>query len=167
MRLQLFLVCGLVVSAVAAASAALAGDNTSGFRTTAPSMLTTGDRADVRFTPIATVGEILPGGTRFESIPDGISLRTRGEGRVDVYVNHETSTVPFPDAPAAPTEANSQNDFTNAEVSMLALNQHSAGVLKSEKAITGAEGFQRFCSNFLAWTEQGFDRALLFTNEEA
>jgi hypothetical protein len=166
-RARALLVCGLVVTGVAAASAAFAGDNASGFRTTQPSMLTTGDRQDVRFTPIATVGDMLPGGIRFESIPDGIALRTRGQGRVDVYVNHETSTVPFPYTPAAPTELNSQNDFLNAEVSMLALNQHSAGVLTSRKAISSEEGFQRFCSNFLAWTEQGFDRAILFTNEEA
>ena len=159
---------GAAVSVAAALTAvAVAGDNTSGFRTPQASMLTTGDRADVKFTPIATVGEILPGKIRFESIPDGIALRTRGQGRVDVYVNHETSTVPFPYNPAAPTEANSQNDFLNAEVSLLALNQHSAGVLKAEKAISSEEGFQRFCSSFLAWTEQGFDRALLLTNEEA
>jgi hypothetical protein len=159
---------GAAVGVAAALTAvAVAGDNTSGFRTPQASMLTTGDRADVKFTPIATVGEILPGKIRFESIPDGIALRTRGQGRVDVYVNHETSTVPFPYNPAAPTEANSQNDFLNAEVSLLALNQHSAGVLKAEKAISSEEGFQRFCSSFLAWTEQGFDRALLLTNEEA
>jgi hypothetical protein len=162
------IVLGAAVAVAAALTAvAGAGDNTSGFRTSQASMLTTGDRADVTFTPIATVGEILPGKVRFESIPDGIALRTRGQGRVDVYVNHETSTVPFPYNPAAPTEANSQNDFLNAEVSMLALNQHSAGVLKAEKAISSEEGFQRFCSSFLAWTEQGFDRALLLTNEEA
>jgi hypothetical protein len=162
------IVLGAAVAVAAALTAvAGAGDNTSGFRTSQASMLTTGDRADVTFTPIATVGEILPGKVRFESIPDGIALRTRGQGRVDVYVNHEPSTVPFPYNPAAPTEANSQNDFLNAEVSMLALNQHSAGVLKAEKAISSEEGFQRFCSSFLAWTEQGFDRALLLTNEEA
>ena len=166
-RGRVFLVCGLILTGVAAASAAFAGDNTSGFKTSQASMLAVGDRQDVTFTPIATVGETLPGGIRFESIPDGIALRTRGEGRVDVYVNHETSTVPFPYTPAAPTESNSQNDFSNAEVSMLALNQHSAGVLKAEKVISSEEGFQRFCSNFLAWTEQGFDRGILFTNEEA
>jgi hypothetical protein len=75
--------------------------------------------------------------------------------------------VPFPYNPTAPTETNSQNDFRNAEVSMLALNQHSAGVLTSERVISSEENFQRFCSNFLAWTEHGFDRAILFTNEEA
>ena len=165
---RLLATCGLVATLVAAAStAALAGDNDSGWRTSQPSMLTVGDRSDVVFKPIASVGDTMPGKIRFESIPDGISLRTRGNGRVDVYVNHETSTVPFPYNPTAPTEANSQNDFANAEVSMLALNQHSAGVLKAEKAVSSSEGFQRFCSNFLAWTEQGFDRALLFTNEEA
>ena len=153
---------GSVLTAVA-----LAGDNDSGYKTSQASMLMTGDRSDVMFTPIATVGEMLPGKIRFESIPDGLALRTRGNGRVDVYVNHETSTVPFPYTPAAPTEANSQNDFTNAEVTMLALNQHSAGVLTSDKVISSEEGFQRFCSSFLAWTDQGFDRALLFTNEEA
>jgi hypothetical protein len=157
----------VAVGIAAAAAAALAGDNNSGFHTSQPSMLTTGDRSDVTFKPIATVGETLPGGTVFESVPDGIALRTRGQGRVDVYVNHETSTVPFPYTPSAPTESNSQNDFRNAEVSMLALNQHSAGVLTSERVISSEENFQRFCSNFLAWTEHGFDRAILFTNEEA
>ena len=34
-------------------------------------------------------------GFRFEAIPDGISVRP-GAGRVDLYVNHETSKVPFP-----------------------------------------------------------------------
>ena len=150
-----------------AATAALAGDNNSGFNTSQPSMLTTGDRTDVTFKPIATVGDILPGNLRFESVPDGIALRTRGQGRVDVYVNHETSTVPFPYTPSAPTESNSQNDFRNAEVSMLALNQHSSGVLTSRRVISSEENFQRFCSSFLAWAEQGFDREILFTNEEA
>ena len=167
-RQRLLALSGVAATALAVVAAgALAGDNTSGFRTSQASMLTTGDRSDVTFTPIATTGDLLPGGTRFASIPDGIALRTRGQGRVDVYVNHETSTVPFPYNPTAPTESNSQNDFDNAEVSLLALNQHSAGVLTSRKVITSAEGFQRFCSNFLAWTEQGFDRGILFTNEEA
>ena len=67
-------------------------------------MLATGARVDVTFTPIATVGETLPGGTVFESIPDGVAFRTQGNGRAEVYVNHETSTVPFPYTPSAPTE---------------------------------------------------------------
>ena len=47
-------------------------------------------------TPLLTGGDMLPSGYRFEAIPDGISLRTRGQGRVDLFVNHETSKVPFP-----------------------------------------------------------------------
>ena len=76
----------LAVIVAVAAAAAVAGDNDSGFHTTQPSMLTTGDRPDVTFRAIATVGDKLPGGTVFESIPDGIALRTRGQGRVDVQV---------------------------------------------------------------------------------
>jgi len=167
MRKRTLALVATVTLAATATTVALAGDNGSGFKTSQASMLTIGDRSDVTFAPIATVGEILPGKHRFESIPDGIAFRTRGQGRVDVYVNHETSTVPFPYNPTAPTEANSQNDFLNSEVSVLSLNQHSAGVLKAGDAISSEEGFQRFCSSFLAWTEQGFDRAILFTNEEA
>ena len=41
-------------------------------------------------------GRRLPSGYRFEAIPDGISVRTRGQGTADIFVNHETSLVPFP-----------------------------------------------------------------------
>ena len=50
----------------------------------------------VAVTPLMTVGDTLASGYRFESIPDGISLRNRGQGRVDLFVNHETGKVPFP-----------------------------------------------------------------------
>jgi hypothetical protein len=121
----------------------------------------------VTVTPIITVGETLSGGYRFESIPDGISIRPRGNGRVDVYVNHETSTVPFPYTPSAPTEANSQNDFDNSQVSALTMNQRSGAVLHGAYAIRSVENFQRFCSNYLATGIEGFDRSILFTGEEA
>ena len=58
--------------------------------------------AGVTVTPLLTVGDLLPSGYRFEAIPDGISVRTRGQGRVDLFVNHETSKVPFPFVIAAP-----------------------------------------------------------------
>lgn len=124
-------------------------------------------KAGVVITPLLTVGDTLNSGYRFEAIPDGISVSTRGQGRVDLYVNHETSKVPFPYNTAAPTAANGENDFDNAQVSKLILNQHSAGVLNGSFVIDSSAGYQRFCSNYLATSEQGFDREILFTNEES
>ncbi len=139
-----------------------------GVKTSQPSMLTPVG-AGITVTPLITVNEAAGDeGYVFESIPDGIALRTRGNGRVDVYVNHETSTVPFPypTLPVAPTEANAQNDADNSQVSLLALNQKSAGVLTGKMVITSSSNYQRFCSNYLATAAEGFDRELLFTNEE-
>jgi hypothetical protein len=141
-------------------------ENKSGFKTSQPPMLTT-VMPGVKATPLLTVGDQLNSGFRFEAIPDGISIRTRGRGRVDLYVNHETSKVPFPYNSATPTAANGENDFDNAQVSQLILNQHSAGVLNGSFAIDSSSGYQRFCSNYLATGKEGFDRDILFTNEEA
>ncbi len=117
--------------------------------------------------PIMTVGDDI-GAYQFESIPDGIAIRkASGHGKAEVYVNHETSTVPFPYVATGPTAANSQNDFDNAQVSKLIIDTDDASVLQASMAITSAEGYQRFCSNFLATKAHGFSRELLFTNEEA
>jgi hypothetical protein len=147
------------------AFAAPAGDNGSGFKTAQPSMLTA-VMEGVQITPLLTVGDKLPSGFRFEAIPDGISLRTRGQGRVDLFVNHETSKVPFPYNTLTPTAANGENDFDNAQVSQLILNQFSAGVLNGSFVVSSSSGYQRFCSNYLATSKEGFDRDILFTNEE-
>jgi hypothetical protein len=161
-----YVLAGLLTVAVLVTTAAVpAGSNTSGFQTAQPSMLTA-VKAGVTVTPLLTVGDVLPGGFRFESIPDGISVQTRGQGRVDLYVNHETSKVPFPYNAAAPTAANGENDFDNSQVSHLILNQHSAGVLNGSFVIPSSAGYQRFCSNYLATSKEGFDRDILFTNEE-
>jgi hypothetical protein len=146
-------------------AAAAAGDNDSGFKTSQPAMLDCPSCSEV--TPLLTVGDTLPSGYRFEAIPDGISVRTRGQGRADLFVNHETSKVPFPYVSAAPTAANSENDFDNAQLSQLILNQHSAGVLNGSFVIPSSAGYQRFCSNYLATSKEGFDREILFTNEES
>ncbi len=131
------------------------------------SFLTQVDRADVTFQPIITVGETLKSGFRFEAVPDGIAMRKDKKGRVTVWVNHETSIGPFPYVPAAPTAANGENDFDSSQVSELTLNRKTGGVIAGRFAITSAEGFQRFCSNFLATRKEGFDRDILFTNEES
>jgi hypothetical protein len=158
-------VLAVAISASGTATA-LAGDNRSGFKTAQPSMLTP-VKQGVAISPLLTVGDVLRSGYRFESIPDGISVRTRGRGRVDLFVNHETSKVPFPYNTAAPTAANGENDFDNAQVSRLILNQHSAGVLGGSFVIPSSFGYQRFCSNYLATAREGFSREILFTNEES
>jgi hypothetical protein len=156
----------LAVALVALTASAASAQSNAGFKTGQPSMLTP-VMGGVEVEPLLTVGDRLQSGFRFESIPDGISLRTRGQGRVDLYVNHETSKVPFPYNTATPTAANGENDFDNAQVSHLILNQHSAGVLNGSFAIPSSAGYQRFCSNYLATEKEGFDREILFTNEEA
>ena len=50
---------------------------------------------------LISVGDMV-GGYRFESIPDGISLRRHDNNRIEALVNHETSLVPFP-FPTPPT----------------------------------------------------------------
>ncbi|MEA2613642.1 MAG: hypothetical protein QOI52_1601 [Chloroflexota bacterium] len=159
----------LVVAAIAVLSVSvLPATAANGGTKTGQAAMLTAVAAGITVTPLITVGETAGDeGYTFESIPDGISLANRGEGRVDVYVNHETSRVPFPYAPAAPTEGTSQNDFDNAQVSLLALNRKSAGVLTGKMVIQSSSDYQRFCSNFLATAAQGFDRELLFTNEES
>ena len=139
------------------ATAAAAGNNDSGFKTSAAKMLD--GRNGWSTEAIISVGDALPGGYRFEAIPDGIAIgNVNGQGTVDILVNHELSPVPFPAT---------RQDGLNATVSQLRLSQHSAGVLKGDYVIPQSAGYQRFCSNFVVGAEQGFDRTLLFTNEEA
>jgi hypothetical protein len=142
-----------------------------GFLTSQASMLTATVAAG-SVVPIITVGDML-GSYRFESIPDGISFVTNGKSTVDLYVNHETSRVPFPlqlegSAWNPTTNSNgNQNDFDNSQVSKLRLDQKSMGVLGTPSyAIPTSALFHRFCSNFLPTAEHGFDRPILFTNEE-
>ena len=155
------------VLAAIGTAVALGSQSTTGFKTSQPAMLMQADRTDVEITPILTVGDTLASGYRFESVPDGISLDKRRNRQVDVYVNHETSTVAFPYVAAAPTAANSQNDFDNSQVSLLTLDERTLEVLAGELAIQSDENFQRFCSNYLATNKEGFSRPTLFTNEEA
>ena len=159
-------VCVALAATITATTAAARQGGQGGFKTARPAMLTA-VAPGVTVTPLMTVGDLLPSGYRFESIPDGISVRPRGQGSVDLYINHETSKVPFPYVTAAPTAANGESDFDNAQVSQLRLNQHSAGVLNGSFAISSASGYQRFCSNFLATSRESFTREILFTNEES
>ena len=151
------------VTLVATAAPTLAADPA--FVSHSPSMLTPltpGSSA----TPLLTVGETI-GSYMFDTLPDGISVNGGGPGRLVLYVNHETSKVPFPYTPAVPTEANSQNDFKNARLSRIVMETDGLEILGGRYVIPSSANYQRFCSNFMAGSAQGFDKRILFTNEEA
>ncbi len=177
-RLRSSIAITLAVGAIAAAavaSVASGGSTAAPYNTSQAAMVTfvttptSGAPATSTADAIISVGDTI-GGYTFESIPDGVAVYPRGNGRADVFVNHETSTVPFPfNSPwpqAAGVEAN-QNDFTNSEVSQLNFNQHKVTINSASKAIAGLENYQRFCSNYLATAVEGFKKPILFTNEEA
>ena len=160
------LLVAVLLLGLAAFAAAAATSGSPGFKTAQGPMLD-GAATGVTYEPIISVGDTLANGYMFESIPDGISLSTNGQGTVDLFVNHETSTVPFPYTFNRTTGTGSGfNDFTNSLVSKLRLHQKSAGVLTGSYAITSDQNFQRFCSNFRATKEHGFERPLVLTNEE-
>ena len=170
MRRGLAFACAVLAMAMAiSGTTALAGGN-GGFKTSKPSMLTA-VKNGVTVTPLLTVGDVLPSGYQYEAIPDGISVRPAGHGLTDLFINHETSKVPFPypttnNPPVHPTAANSESDFDNSQVSQLTLN--AAGrVLDGSFVIDSGGGFQRFCSNYLATSKEGFDQDIFFTNEES
>jgi hypothetical protein len=156
-RFGLVLAMGALALAASFATTAAAGDNDSGFKTSAAEMLD--GRNGWTTEAIISVGETLPGGYVFEGIPDGIAVgKVNGKGTADILVNHELSPVPFPAT---------RQDNLNSTVSKLRLNQHSGGLLKGDYVIPQSAGYQRFCSNFLVGPEHGFERELLLTNEEA
>ena len=161
----------LAIATVAMPAAAHKGKGKphhAGFKTSQAAMLDPAV-AGATVTPLITVGETLPGSSyKFESIPDGIALR-KGKGwKVEAYVNHETSTVPFPFTPGTPpVQGTGFNDFTNALLSKLTLSRHGGGVLSGKYVIQSEQNYQRFCSNTIVSRREGFSRPLLFTNEEA
>jgi hypothetical protein len=166
MRRRMAFACALlamatVISGTGAASAS------PGFKTAQPSMLIP-IKAGIKVTPLLTVGDDV-GTYQFESIPDGISVRPIAGGLVELYVNHETSKVPFPYNPGLWTQdpGESQSDFDNAQVSKLILDAATADTLSGSFVIPSSGGFQRFCSNYLATSKEGFTKDILFTNEES
>jgi len=160
----LLLTAAIGVFALGALAMPAAARQDSGFKTSQAAML---DPVVFGATvePLITVGETLPGSTyKFESIPDGIALRKGHGNSVEAYVNHETSTVPFPFTPQTGVGF---NDFTNAMLSKLTLSRKTAGILSGSYVIPSEANFHRFCSNFIADHKHGFERPLLFANEEA
>lgn len=164
MRRGALAVCASLI--IAAALPFTAGAAQSGFKTEHAAMVAPGAQAPAgtEIKPIITVGDTI-GDYLFEAIPDGIAWWQSGKNEATVLVNHETSTVPFPYNAAAPTTANSFNDYVNSEVSELVI-RRGGQVLSASKILDTFDGFQRLCSNFLATTDGFENRPTLFTNEE-
>src|SRR5688572_14266508 len=159
----------LTLLGTAAAAASLAAPAAHGYNTPVSEMLTFLPAAPVGATQDAllTTGEPtgLHGGYVFESIPDGVAVMPRGFGFGDVYVTHETSTVPFPYSsnwPQAGGVELNQNDYKNTELSKLLVHGPSANVFQASLAIRTLENFQRFCTTFLATASEGFAFPILF-----
>ncbi len=140
-----------LVTAVAAVGAVRSGDAA----TSTPALLEA-VAPGVAISPILSVGDKV-GSYTFESIPDGIAVSNQGKN-VHLYVNHETSTVPFP--------AN-VSDYTNAMLSRVVLEKKTQKVLRGEYVIPSSANYQRFCSNFVAHGKEGFSRQIVLTSEEA
>ena len=94
-------------------------------------------------------------------------LRTRGKGRVDLFVNHETCSVPFPFNAAVADSGQGENDFDNSQVSRLTLTS-TAGVLNGSFVIAQQ---RRTTSGSARTSSRPARRAstatILFTNEES
>ncbi len=112
---------------------------------------------------IITVGDQL-GSYLFEAIPDGIAVLARDSRSVDVFINHETSTVPFPYSTSSPS--GNTNDFSDSLVSALRINRNTANVTRAKYIINYGDDYHRLCSSFLASRIHGFARDILLTNEE-
>jgi hypothetical protein len=138
-----------------------------GFKTSESAWLEPGTSAPAgtKIEALLTVGDVIDD-FRFDAIPDGIAILPRGRGTVSVLLNHETSTVPFPYNAAAPTSANSFNDFDNSTLVDIRLHQKTAAVLDGQVLVPSESNFQRFCSSYLATAAEGFSRPILFLNEE-
>ena len=140
---------------------AVAGNPQSGFKTLQPAMLAVGPDAPagMEIKPIITVGDSI-GAYTYAAVPDGISWYQTEKNTATVFVNHETSTVPFPYPGSS-----AANDFDNSQVSQLEL-RNGGAVLSASTIIPSSANYQRFCSNFLGTASTGFSRPILFNNEE-
>jgi hypothetical protein len=127
------------------------------FRTDDPPLIEPGaDAPDgTRIRPIISVGDRI-GKFRFEGIPDGIGLAPARHGKVQAYVAHEQSRVPFLGTA----------DFVDSSVDRLVLDRR-ARVRSAKVVLPSSSAFIRFCSAFMAGPEQGFRGYTLFLNEES
>ena len=110
--------------------------------------------------PIITVGDPDYHDVTFQGIPDGIGVRPGPTSdTVDVFVNHEETTVPF----------FGTADFQDASVTRWTLSTASGTegeIVGAGVAIPSSDGFLRFCSASMAGPAEGFSTYTFFTGEE-
>lgn len=155
-----------------------------GILTTEPSYFAPAAGTNFSFSPLVTVGDLLPltGATsgqqyRFTGIPDAMGIdRDRTTGERVLYVAHEfNKTVTTSPIPGAATK------LKGAYVSRFSLDADGSiiegGIAHSGVIINGTEianpdensatAFSRFCSGSFSGRLQGLDRPFFFTNEES
>ncbi len=135
-----------LVLLLTAVTPAVGASPSSGFSTDRPAMLDP-VADDVTVKALISVGDMV-GAYRFESLPDGMAIWPRDRERVDLYVNHETSKVPFQGV----------TDYRNSEVSHLVVKRGNGKILSGDLVVPSSRGYQRFCSNFIAGAGGGLRR---------
>jgi len=104
-----------VIAVIAVIAASVASGGADGTAATSTPALLAASAPGVEIRPLISVGDKV-GEYAFESIPDGIAVEKLAGNRANLYVNHETSLVPFPVG---------FSDFTNAILSKLVVDTKS------------------------------------------
>ncbi len=173
-------------STLLAAGFATTGLN-AGTLTTEESYFAPATLSDFTFTPLVTVGDLVPmaGATageqyRFTGIPDAMGInRDRVTGERVLYVAHEfpnsVTTQPIPGAAKQLKGAYVSRFSLDADGSIIEAGlAHNTVVLNHETGNEianpdedSATAFSRFCSGSFSGRLQGLDRPFFFTNEES
>ncbi len=158
-----------------------------GVLTTEASYFAPAAGTDFTFTPLVTVGDLVPmtGATageqyRFTGIPDAMGIdRDRVTGERVLYVAHEfpndVTTQPIPGAAKKLKGAYVSRFSLDADGSVIEAGlAHDTVVLNNDGGTEianpdedSATAFSRFCSGSFSGRIQGLDRPIFFTNEES
>lgn len=143
--------------ALAACEPSATSDSPDIFRTSSgPYVIAT--TPGVQVTPLATVGDVLPGSNEpLAPVPDGIGVWRGGDGVMNLMMNHELSGVRRVDGVL---------DFEFARVSKMQIDIASEGILSHEYVLDGSEGYVVLCSASWMDEDDGLSRGYYFTGEE-
>lgn len=120
------------------------GNSQPGFITSAPAqanLLVSG-----ALTPLATAGDIMPGGEQLVGVPDGIGV-WGGNRYINMYLNHEIAN--------------------GSRVSRFLIDVADLEIDLHDYTVDGSEGYNRFCSAEWVDAGDGFPGGYFFTGEES